>query len=228
MGSWNGTVLVDKADAAGTYYRRNRTYDPSTARFTQEDPIGLAGGLNEYGFASGDPADYGDPFGLCTGSDLSKARLQCEVEMAKYGASHPRVAAMAGGVMLAGTGAALVGEVEGTGILSRLWTRLTGATAAGGVAAQKAASELQLPDANKLAHVFDQAKHNWSLTGLGQAGNLDLINQVAGNAGNLVSSIERRGGNVLTYQGVANGFNVVVNVFEKSGIRELSNSWIVR
>jgi RHS repeat-associated protein len=65
MGSWNGTVLVDKADAAGTYYRRNRTYDPSTARFTQEDPIGLSGGINAYGFASGDPVNYQDPFGLC-------------------------------------------------------------------------------------------------------------------------------------------------------------------
>jgi RHS repeat-associated protein len=69
MGSWNGTVLVDKADAAGTYYRRNRTYDPSTARFTQEDPIGLAGGMNEYGFASGDPVTYSDPFGLCPPKD---------------------------------------------------------------------------------------------------------------------------------------------------------------
>ena len=65
LGSWNGTVLIDKADATGTYYRRNRTYDPSTARFTQEDPIGLAGGINEYGFASGDPANFSDPFGLC-------------------------------------------------------------------------------------------------------------------------------------------------------------------
>ncbi len=68
MGSWNGTLLLDKPDAAGTYYRRNRTYDPSTARFTQEDPIGLAGGINEYGFASADPANYGDPFGLCCSS----------------------------------------------------------------------------------------------------------------------------------------------------------------
>ncbi|MEO6982415.1 MAG: RHS repeat-associated core domain-containing protein, partial [Edaphobacter sp.] len=67
-GSWQGTLLLDKPDAAGTYYRRNRSYDPSTARFTQEDPIGLAGGINEYGFASGDPANYGDPFGLCCSS----------------------------------------------------------------------------------------------------------------------------------------------------------------
>jgi RHS repeat-associated protein len=33
--------------------------------FTQEDPIGLAGGMNLYGFAGGDPVNYSDPFGLC-------------------------------------------------------------------------------------------------------------------------------------------------------------------
>jgi hypothetical protein len=32
---------------------------------TQEDPIGLASGLNLYGFASGDPVTFSDPFGLC-------------------------------------------------------------------------------------------------------------------------------------------------------------------
>ena len=46
-------------------YRRNRYYDPAAGRFTQEDPIGLAGGLNLYGFAGGDPVNYSDPFGLC-------------------------------------------------------------------------------------------------------------------------------------------------------------------
>src|SRR5207247_1605652 len=35
-----------------------------TGRFTQEDPIGLAGGQNLYGFASGDPVNFADPFGL--------------------------------------------------------------------------------------------------------------------------------------------------------------------
>jgi uncharacterized protein RhaS with RHS repeats len=32
--------------------------------FTQEDPIGLAGGLNLYGYANGDPINFRDPFGL--------------------------------------------------------------------------------------------------------------------------------------------------------------------
>ncbi|RMF01967.1 MAG: RHS repeat-associated core domain-containing protein, partial [Alphaproteobacteria bacterium] len=46
-------------------YRRNRYYDPQTGQFTQEDPIGIAGGLNLYGYANGDPVNFGDPFGLC-------------------------------------------------------------------------------------------------------------------------------------------------------------------
>jgi RHS repeat-associated protein len=61
---WQGTLLEDKQDATGTHYRRNRYYDPTSGRFTQEDPIGLAGGLNVYGFAAGDPVTYSDPYGL--------------------------------------------------------------------------------------------------------------------------------------------------------------------
>lgn len=32
---------------------------------TQLDPIGLAGGVNLYGFAEGDPVNFRDPMGLC-------------------------------------------------------------------------------------------------------------------------------------------------------------------
>jgi RHS repeat-associated protein len=62
---WAGNLIDTKKDGSGYVYMRNRYYDPATGRFTQTDPIGLAGGLNAYGFAGGDPINYDDPFGLC-------------------------------------------------------------------------------------------------------------------------------------------------------------------
>ena len=35
-----------------------------SGHFTQTDPIGIAGGLNTYGYANGDPINFSDPFGL--------------------------------------------------------------------------------------------------------------------------------------------------------------------
>ena len=57
---FNGTEQM-----AGLVYMRNRWYDPNTGRFTQEDPIGHAGGINLYAYAGNDPVTYSDPFGLC-------------------------------------------------------------------------------------------------------------------------------------------------------------------
>ena len=63
--SWWGSLIHNKRDLTGQLYIRNRYYDPAAGRFTQEDPIGLAGGINLYGFAAGDPVSYSDPYGLC-------------------------------------------------------------------------------------------------------------------------------------------------------------------
>ncbi len=62
---WRGSLADGMRDASGQIYKRNRYYDPQTGQFTQPDPIGLAGGLNVYGFADGDPVSYDDPYGLC-------------------------------------------------------------------------------------------------------------------------------------------------------------------
>jgi RHS repeat-associated protein len=62
---WLGTFVANGQGTTGMLYRRNRYFDPNTGRFTQEDPIGIAGGLNAYGFANGDPVNFSDPFGLC-------------------------------------------------------------------------------------------------------------------------------------------------------------------
>ncbi|HZG44579.1 MAG TPA: RHS repeat-associated core domain-containing protein, partial [Longimicrobium sp.] len=63
--SWMGSLMEGSRDFSGLMYRRNRYLDPASGQFTQVDPIGLAGGLNLYGFANGDPVSYSDPYGLC-------------------------------------------------------------------------------------------------------------------------------------------------------------------
>ena len=71
--SWYGSLIEGQEDASGYLYRRNRYFDPSAGRFTQEDPIGLAGGNNLYGFGGGDAVNFSDPFGLCFWVDAWQA-----------------------------------------------------------------------------------------------------------------------------------------------------------
>jgi len=59
---WKG--LVWEGDITQLYYVRARWYDPSARSFVSEDPIGVAGGLNEYSFAGNDPINGRDPLGL--------------------------------------------------------------------------------------------------------------------------------------------------------------------
>jgi RHS repeat-associated protein len=77
--SWHGSLLDGKRDRSGLEYKRNRAYDPQTGRFTQEDPIGLAGGINLYGYAGGDPVNSEDPFGLETTPDSTKKRRYAQL-----------------------------------------------------------------------------------------------------------------------------------------------------
>ena len=48
---------------ADLYYNRYRDYDPTTGRYIQADPIGLAGGANPYSYALNNPLRYADPAG---------------------------------------------------------------------------------------------------------------------------------------------------------------------
>jgi RHS repeat-associated protein len=50
--------------ASGLYYNYFRDYDPATGRYTQVDPIGLAGGISTFGYVGGDPMSFSDPAGL--------------------------------------------------------------------------------------------------------------------------------------------------------------------
>ncbi|WP_105284753.1 RHS repeat-associated core domain-containing protein [Escherichia sp. MOD1-EC5495] len=56
----------------GLHYNLHRYYDPDVGRFTQPDPIGLAGGINLYAYAP-NPLSWIDPLGLTACSKNAKS-----------------------------------------------------------------------------------------------------------------------------------------------------------
>jgi RHS repeat-associated protein len=51
----------------GLHYNYFRYYDPTTGRYVTPDPIGLAGGINLWPYAAGNPVRFADPKGLLIG-----------------------------------------------------------------------------------------------------------------------------------------------------------------
>ncbi|MGP9737737.1 MULTISPECIES: RHS repeat-associated core domain-containing protein [Halomonas] len=50
-------------EESGLYYNRHRYYDPQQGRYISQDPIGLLGGINLYGYVA-NPTGMADPLGL--------------------------------------------------------------------------------------------------------------------------------------------------------------------
>ena len=59
-------------EESGLYYNRHRYYDPQQGRYISQDPIGLSGGTNLYGYVT-NPTGMVDPRGLygVLGADFS-------------------------------------------------------------------------------------------------------------------------------------------------------------
>jgi len=58
------TAREAMGDSLGFFYYRHRVLDPTTGRFTSEDPLGFVDGANRYVYCRNDPVSFIDPFGL--------------------------------------------------------------------------------------------------------------------------------------------------------------------
>ena len=69
---WENRKRSRRSSYGRVLYNYFSTYDPTTGRYLESDPIGLDGGLNTYGYVSANPLKYIDPYGLYEGGGISE------------------------------------------------------------------------------------------------------------------------------------------------------------
>jgi RHS repeat-associated protein len=166
--SWHGSIIATKRDGSGLHYMRNRVYDPGTGRFTQEDPIGLAGGLNTYGFANGDPRNSSDPFGLVCCTAEESARI-----LAAIGRMAPAIEkAITIATVVAAAPAVLAAATESGPAYLATRVRFPAVGAGGAIAAQQAIATFDraLPQVGQILNVGVDVSMKFFQTGLTQGG----------------------------------------------------------
>jgi RHS repeat-associated protein len=190
---WYGSLMADQQDVTGLLYRRNRYYDPASGQFTQEDPIGIAGGLNLYGYANGDPINFSDPFGLCPVCVLGAAWAAFEIGSAAYDAYNAVRTVFSD---------ASVGEKVGTVALAAASFALPG----GGYTGAMSFSRRQLQHAFKHAGDFGVVGNASNRT---MAAFSDAIQAHVGAAGTQAIKGTYRGESVIHHVDAATGLNVI-------------------
>jgi uncharacterized protein RhaS with RHS repeats len=189
-------------------YRRNRYFDQVSGRFTQQDPIGVAGGMNLYGFANGDPVNFSDPFGLMS------CPPHCDEVFQLLGQWAPQMkqalGLFAAGSVAGGAGLAAVGGAGGTAL-----TTLGLTARAGGAATAVASGLASKADARQalsgLGLSAEQLKAAGSAISRGTgASTYDLIKQASGD---LFVHIYRPG---------RDGFQVMQSIISRSGSKSVT------